>query len=247
VERGMPSPSEILARKLKEHSRIDSDDVAELQRLSYQWRHLDANEDLIRQGDKPKVSALVISGMVGRYHLLKDGRRQYLSFNIRGDLPDAQSLFLDQMDHAVCAIEAAEMVLMPHEQILKIVERRPSVGFAIWRETLIDAAIFREAITNNSSRTAQVRMAHLFCEVFYRARASGLVDGNSCALPLSQTQLGETTGMSIATVNRTLQSLRQTRLIEFKGGQLTVRNWPRLMSLGDFNPDYLHLKRAVRI
>jgi CRP-like cAMP-binding protein len=240
-------PNEVLTRKLREHSRLGGEDLAELSRLSHQSRHLDANEDLIRQGDKPDVAALVMSGMVGRYHLLKDGGRQYLSFHIRGDLPDAQSLFLDQMDHAVCAIGEAEMVLIPHAQIRKMFERRPMVGFAIWRETLIDAAIFREAITNNSGRSMRARMAHLFCEIFYRARNSGLIDGNVCDFPLSQTQIGETLGMAIATVNRTLQALRRARLIEFKGGRLTIRDWNRLAVQGDFNPEYLHLKRAVRI
>ena len=243
----MTSPNEVLTRKLKEHSSLDAEDVAALSRLSYQRRHLDANEDLIRQGDKPDVAALVMSGMVGRYHLMKDGRRQYLSFHKRGDLPDAQSLFLDRMDHAVCAIGEAEMVLIPHVQVREMFKRRPAVGFAIWRETLIDAAIFREAITNNSSRSPRARMAHLFCEIYYRARASGLIDGNSCDLPLSQIQIGETLGMAIATVNRTLQALRRAKLIEFKGGRLTVKDWPRLALQGDFNPDYLHLKRAVRI
>lgn len=243
----MTSPNEVLARKLKEHSRLNADDVAQLSQLSFQRRHLDANEDLIRQGDRPDVVALVVSGMVGRYHLLKDGRRQYLSFHVRGDLPDAQSLFLDRMDHAVCAIGEAEMVLIPHVQVREMFERRPMVGFAIWRETLIDAAIFREAITNNSSRSPRARMAHLFCEIYYRARTSGLVNGNSCDLPLSQTQIGETLGIAIATVSRTLQALRRARLIEFKSGRLTIKDWNRLVAQGDFNPEYLHLKRAVQI
>ena len=243
----MTSPSEILARKLKEHSRLTGEDVIELSRLSYLQRHLDADEDLIRQGDRPDVAALVVSGMVARYHLLKNGRRQYLSFHMRGDLPDAQSLFLDRMDHAVCAIGEAEMVLMPHEQVRRMFERRPTVGFAIWRETLIDAAIFREAITNNSSRSTRARMAHLFCEIYYRARAGGLVSGNSCDLPLSQTQIGEALGIAIATVSRTLQALRRARLIEFKGGKLTIKDWNRLVAQGDFNPEYLHQKRAVQV
>ena len=241
------NPAYILAKKLKEHSRLNSDDMAELSRLTYVRRALRPNEDFIRQGDRPDVAALVLSGMVARYHLLKSGGRQYLSFHIEGDLPDAQSLFLEQMDHAVCAVGEAELALMPHKEILKVFERRPSLGFALWRETLIDAAIFRETITNNSSRSTRARLAHLFCELFYRARASGLTQGNSCAAPLSQIQIGEALGMAIVTVNRTLQVLRRARLIEFRGGVLTVRDWKKLAAAGDFSPDYLHLKRAVQI
>ena len=128
----MADPADILAKKLKEHSRLTAEDVAELSRLTYHRRLLRPNEDLVRQGDRPDVAALVLRGMVARYHLLKSGGRQYLSFHIKGDLPDAQSLFLDQMDHAVCAIGEVELALMPHKEVTRVFERRPAVGFASW-------------------------------------------------------------------------------------------------------------------
>lgn len=233
----------ILIRKLREHSRLTAEDLGTINALSHTVRELNSNEDLIRQGDDPDVSAVVVSGMVARYHLLPDGARQYLSFHMTGDMPDSQALFIDRMDHAVCAIGPALIASIPHKELLAAFNRRPSVGFAIWRETLIDAAIFREAITNNSARPMPVRMAHLFCELFYRARASGLTQGNMFAAPISLVQLGETLGMSIASVNRTLQELRASRLMDFQRGQLQVRDWEGLAELAQFNPGYLHLKK----
>jgi biotin operon repressor len=66
-------------------------------------------------------------------------------------------------------------------------------------------------------------------------------------VPLHQGQIGETLGMSIVTVNRTMQALRRTGAMEFRNGQLTVHDWKRLVELGDFNPNYLHLKRPSRL
>jgi CRP-like cAMP-binding protein len=232
-----------LVRKLKEHSRLTSDDLAAINALSHTVRKLKPNEDLIRQGDDPDVSAVVLSGMVARYHLLHDGVRQYLSFHMAGDMPDSQALFVDKMDHAVCAIGPALIALIPHKELLATFNRRPSIAFAIWRETLIDAAIFREAITNNSARPMPARMAHLFCELFYRARASGLTPGNTLVAPISLVQLGETLGMSIATVNRTLQELRASRSVNFQRGRLGVKDWKRLAELAQFSPAYLHQKK----
>lgn len=240
----MDLPPQILLRKLKEHSRLSAADVAEVNAFSYQLRHLQPGEDFIRQGDVPKVAVLVISGMVARYHMLDNGQRQYLSFHMTGDLPDAQAMFIEEMDHAVCAIGLATIASIPHKEITRAFDRKPPVGFAIWRETLIDAAIFREAITNNSARSMEARMAHLFCELFYRARASGLAKDNTFHLPVSLTQLGETLGMSIATVNRTLNELRASRTMDFRNGTLTIQNWRKLVQIGKFNPRYLHLKKA---
>jgi CRP-like cAMP-binding protein len=233
----------ILSRNLREHSRLSAEDVEQITRLSYLVKQFEGDADLIRQGDSPHAAALVLSGMVGRYHLLADGRRQYLSFHIVGDMPDAQGLFIEQMDHAVCAIGRAVIAFIPHADIIKAFKARPPVGFAIWRETLIDAAIFREAITNNSARPVLVRMTHLFCELFYRGRASGVAQQDRLAVPLSLLQLGEALGMAIATVNRTLLRLRATGSADFRDGVLTVKNWEKLIRIGEFNPGYLHLKK----
>lgn len=221
------------------------EDAAEVCNLSFTCRDLAPDEDFIRQGDEPDVAALVVSGMVARYHLLTGGHRQYLSFHLSGDLPDAQGLFIDRMDHALCAVGPATVAFVPHRELLRAFRRRPSVGFAIWRETLLDAAIFREAITNNSARPMLTRMAHLFCELFYRARVAHLNNGNTCRIPINLMQLGETLGMSIATVNRTLQQLRASGAMDFRDGELIVLKWRELERLGDFHPDYLHMKKEA--
>jgi CRP-like cAMP-binding protein len=240
----LSDPMSILIRKLEEHSRLAPDDREAVHSLGHTERRLEPHEDLIRQGDDPSVSALVTAGIVARYHLLGNGKRQYLSYHMTGDMPDSQSLFIGEMDHAVCAIGTASVALIPHKDLLATFKRRPPVGFAIWRETLVDAAIFREAITNNSARTGMARMGHMFCELFYRAKASGLTEGETFIAPINLIQLGETLGMSIATVNRTLLGLRKSRTVEFHRGVLHIKNWDRLAKIGQFNPAYLHLKKA---
>jgi CRP-like cAMP-binding protein len=235
---------DVLARKLTEHSNLRTADIAALRGLPGITRAIGPNEDIVRQGDKPDVCVVVLEGMLGRYHTLRGGGRQYLSLHIAGDMPDGQALFLDEMDHSVCALDHAVVALVPHVAIRKIFEQKPAVGFAIWRETLIDAAIFREAITNNSARPLLARLAHFLCEQFYRARAAGLAKAGSCRLPLTQTQLGETVGASLPSVSRTLQSLRASGCADFRAGRLQVHQWARLVKLGDFDPTYLHLHKA---
>jgi CRP-like cAMP-binding protein len=153
------APSDVLLRKLKVHSHFDRADVAAIRRLRCEIRELTTGEDFIRQGDKPVAAAIVLEGIVARYHTLQSGDRQYLSLHYPGDWPDAQALFLTHMDHSVCAINRALVCCISHEQLMKTFGERPTIGFAVWRETLIDAAIFRESITNNSSRHGRLRIS----------------------------------------------------------------------------------------
>ena len=243
----MQSAHDVIIRKLNEHTRLHPQDEDALRSLAVRVRRLQADEDLMREGDEPEASTLVLEGMVARYHALANGKRQYLSFHLSGDLPDAQTLFLKKMDHTVCAVGKAAVALIAHEDMLALFKQRPSIGFAIWRETLIDAAIFREAITNNSSRPPRTRMAHLFSELYYRARSAGLEKPGSLHLPLHQGQLGDALGMSLVTVNRTLQALRRTGAMEFRNGMLTVRDWKRLTEIGEFDFGYLHLPVQARL
>ena len=86
-------------------------------------------------------------------------------------------------------------------------------------------------------------MAHLLCEMVARMRAVGLSDWTTCALPITQDELGSALGLPTVHINRVLQALRGDGLINLAGGRLTVLDWEGLQEAGDFDETYLHLKR----
>jgi CRP-like cAMP-binding protein len=216
---------ELLVQTLARHSSLLSSDERAIRRLLHpRVSNVARGADIVRQGDRPHVAVIVISGMLARYHTAPNGDRQYLSLHISGDLPDLQSLFLGVMDHSLCTLDEAQIASFAHTEILPLLKQAPSVVLAFWRHTLIDAAIFRQAITNHGTRSALARVAHLFCEQFTRARIVGAVSGWSCPFPLNQTQIGQVVGLSIATVNRATQSLRKTNCAEVRGGRLRILN-----------------------
>ena len=107
--------------------------------------------------------------------------------------------------------------------------------------TLIDSAVFREWVANVGSRQAYGRISHLLCELVVRLDAVGLTDGMTCELRMTQTELGDATGLSTVHVNRTLQSLRQKKIIRWKDSTFEVLDWQALKEAGDFDAAFLHL------
>jgi CRP-like cAMP-binding protein len=231
-----------LIGKLRQHSTLSTREERALAKLRPSLTRAAAGSDLVRQGDKPDKSIFLVSGMLARYHTLSGGERQYLALHIAGDLPDLQSLFLGIMDHSLVALSKARIAWFRHDELCRLVENEPRVGFALWRQTLIDAAIFREAITNNGLRKPVTRLAHMFCEQFVRAQTAGIADENSCSFPLTQTQLGQLLAMSLVSVNRALQQLRKDRSVELRDGRLTVLDVNKLKARAEFDPTYLHLE-----
>src|SRR5581483_3487206 len=231
---------DLLVRTLGRHSTLSIRDERAIRKLHPRVTSAARDEDIVCQGDHPKVAVMVMSGMLARYHTTPGGDRQYLSLHIAGDLPDLQSLFLGVMDHSLCTLDDAEIALFRHSEILSLLKRFPTEAIPLWRHTLIDAAIFRQGITRNSTRSAVARIANLFCEQFTRARILGQADGWSCPFPLSQTQIGQVVGLSIATVNRATQTLRHENCAQVRAGKLNVLNWRRLSQHAAFEPVYLH-------
>src|SRR3954471_4554349 len=177
--------------------------------------------------------------------MAEEGKRQIFSFHIPGDIPDLQSLHLDVMDHSLSTLSACKVMFIPHETVCDLVRQCPRIGDAFWRETLIDAAVFREWIMNLGRREAYGRMAHLLCEFYVRLRAVGLTNGDAYAMPLTQAELADATGLSAVHVNRTLQELRGEGLITWRAGSVAVLDWDRLKEAGEFDPAYLHLKKEA--
>ena len=229
-----------LIRKMESIVTLSDEERAALQRLPMQIQDLRADQDIVREGDRPTRSCLLIDGFTCRYSMTEKGKRQIFSFHIPGEIPDLQSLHIGRMDHSLATITRAKAGFIHHEALLDLCERHPRLAGALWRETLIDGAIFREWMKGIGRRQAKARVAHLLCEMLYRLQAVGLTKDFGCAWPLTQTEVGDALGLSTVHVNRVLQEIRAEGLITLTKNRLTATDWEGLVALGDFDALYLH-------
>ena len=234
------TPMEMLTRKLDSIARLDEAERSALLDLPHTVRSLPARHDIARFGDRPSQCCLVLQGWVSRYSALSDGDRQILSFYVAGDMPDLQSLHLHRMDHNLATLTACIIAFIPHDELRQVLPRYPDLAGALWRDTLIDAAHYRERITSLGRRQALGRVAHLFCELYLRQRAVGLTSGSSCPLAPKQSELADALGLTSVHLNRVLRTLRQRKLITLAGGVLTIEDWDALVSVAEFDPTFLH-------
>ena len=80
------------------------------------------------------------------------------------------------------------------------------------------------------------------CEIFLKLKAVGLTNGTSFDFPITQSKLGEATGLSTVHVNRSVQSLRANGLIVLQRGRCTISDLERLKEAAMFDPTYLHVR-----
>ena len=232
-----------LIRKLESVFKLSEDERQALVNLPMQVTKIRADQNIVWEGDRPSRCCLVLEGVACTSKVIADGNRQIMNFHISGDIPDLQSLHLTVLDSSLESITACTVAFILHEDVHALCRKNYRISSALWRETLIDASIFREWMVSIGRRDAYARIAHILCEMLVRMRAVGLIgEDHTCEFPISQSKIADAQGLSAVHVNRVLQELRADNLISLKGGVLSVLDWDGLKKAGQFDATSLHLK-----
>lgn len=238
--------TEALVRKLERRDGLSREERAVLAQLVEREVVYAPGDYIVREGEPQSTSQLLIQGVAARSKQMADGGRQITEVHLDGDFVDLHSFLLKQLEHDVIAMSPIRMAIVPHRRLKAVTEDWPHLTRMLWLSTLLDAAIHREWIVSAGRRSALMQMACLFCELLLRYDVVGLAEGRRYPMPLTQTALADTCGLTSVHVNRVVQELRAEGLIEWRRGQLLVLDYDRLAALGGFDPRYLAINHQPR-
>jgi len=191
-----------LIQKLEQYDRVSDAERQVVVKAVARTRAVVEREDLVREGDRPSESLLLITGFASRYNVLRSGKRPITALHVPGDFVDLHSFLIKTMDHSIMAITPCTVGVVPHEALYAITETQPHLARLLGVHVAVDAAIHRLWIVCIGLQSAREHAAHLVCEMLLRLKGVGLTDGFSFKLPLTQAELGDTLGLSTVHVNR---------------------------------------------
>ncbi len=229
-----------LVTKLGRFVRLSSIEIAALDRICGDRRELPAEHVIIAEGSCPDHLSLIVDGFAYRYKFLPGGRRQILGYLVPGDLCDVRFSVFDRLDHSIASLGESQVVRIPVGELLELFAAHPAIERALWLAALVDRTILQEWLLNIGQRDAYQKLSHFFCEMSARLKASGWSNSDgSLELPLDQTALADTTGLTLVHINRTLQRMRCEGLIALRRRRLTITDFDRLAAIAGFDDDYL--------
>ena len=229
-----------LLRRLQTYAAISEEDTRDILALPVTVKKFPAEATVVSDGQRSTECCLVVDGFCVRSKTIADGKRQILSIHIPGEIPDLMSLFLHVMDHDLSTLTPCTLGFISHDALTRLHHRRPNVAEIFWRDTLIDAAMFREWIVNVGQRPGPARLAHVMAELRARLKVIGRVDGDSFEMPLTQEQIGEALGITAVHVNRVAKQLREDGIVELQRGRASVLDEAKFRELSDLDGRYLH-------
>jgi len=205
-------------------------------------RTVPAGTILVRSHQTINESTLLLEGFVARQYDQQTGQREITALHVPGDFLDLHSLTLKMLDHDVVALTPARVATAPHERLRRVTETHPHLTRLLWFLTTVDAAMHRQWIAM-LGQAAAGRVAHLICELQMRLELVGLASETEFALPLTQIDIGDMTGLTSVHVNRTVRKLREAKLVDIRGGHVTIPDLFALRGFAEFDPSYLYMKR----
>ena len=217
----------------------------EVTRIAGPAQRVAVDEDCLLESHAPADCHVLLDGMLYRYKMLQDGKRQIIAFLLPGENFGLAGFLLGHSDHSVAALVPSHIATIPASRLLGLSGTAPGAMNSLWQDMLVQDSIAREWIANIGRRRASERIAHLICEMRARLHAAPAGGKVRFRWQVSQAILGDATSLSIVHVNRVLQQLRADRLVTFQDGMVEIEDLEQLEEFAGFDDAYLHLGRTT--
>jgi CRP-like cAMP-binding protein len=201
-------------------------------------RNVAKGEMILEEGASRVPLLLLCSGVTRATRTLEDGSQQIVAVGLPGDPLNPGDFVLGRSGISISTFSPALVLSIPVAELHPLLEKRPAIIRGLWRETAWRTSVQREWLIWLGRRPAEARLAHLLCEIAWRS-VSSRRDTETVELPLTQRELGDVLGLSTVHVNRVLQQLRNSKLVDFSRGRLVIRDRAGLCQAAEFDPAYL--------
>jgi len=190
-----------------------------------------AGEYLYHEGDIPDKAFTVYKGWIILFKDMQNGDRQILRFALPGDFLCYKVGNHKVLDHSAIAVSEATLCAFPIERFRETIAELPDLAFAISSITDRTTQRCHTALTTIASHPAETKIAFLLLSLFIREASLNLDNSDCVPFPITQEDIADALGLTSIHVNRILQSLRKSGVIECKNRCLWVPDKAALAKL----------------
>lgn len=194
-------------------------------------------ETVLRQGAVGTRLYTVLEGVLMRFRLLEDGRRQILNFMFPGDLVGLQSAFDAELVHGVEALTDCRLCVFPRERFFELALSHPRLSFDMTWLAAREESALEEHLVALGQRNARERMAYLAVFLVQRAVETGVAADGVLRLTITQGQVADMLGLSLVHTNRTMQALRKLGLVDWTLNAVAVPDLARARAYAQMDED----------
>jgi CRP-like cAMP-binding protein len=200
---------------------------SEENQISQVFVNVDKHE-VVRPGGQDYLAGpfVLCKGWAYRFYRFPDGRRQILSILIPGDLFSAFALLDTSADYSVQAVTDIEICQLGRNDVKREIAADESVCDAFGE---VCSSEMDDASAEMKRPDSVGRIAGFVQRIVKRLDARGIeISAGVYPFPLSSTEIADATGLTPGDVNRALQNLHESLIIDISNDVITVLDSARL-------------------
>lgn len=200
---------------------------------------VDKGTTIIAEGSNSAHLYTVLKGWACRHKILEDGRRQILNFALPGDLIGLQGSLMGTMQHSIEALTPVTLCVFQRDRLYDLFKKHASLAFDVTWIAAREESVLDEHLLSVGQRTAIERSAYLLLFLHKKAKAVNMITKAKPVIPITQSQIADTLGLSTVHTNKTLRKLANLGMARWVDGGCEVLDETGLMRISGWDGQLL--------
>ncbi|PJE32944.1 Nitrogen fixation regulation protein FixK [Pseudooceanicola marinus] len=198
---------------------------------------VEAGAQLMMEGANAPHLYTALEGQGLRYKTLETGERQVINFVLPGDFIGLQAGVMNVMYHTVEATTRMRLCVFNRAALWSLFEEQPERAYDLTWLSAVEERFLGESLAMLGHMSAEQRIARAFLRLQDRGTALGMVKNREMPLPYRQQDLADALGLSLVHTNKTLKSMRERGLADWRGGSMKILDYSGLCELAEMEED----------
>jgi CRP-like cAMP-binding protein len=166
--------------------------------------------------------------------LLGNGSRQIMRLHFPGDIVGVSSLAFGRSAVSIGAVTDTVVCPFDKDRLASLFRDFPRLAALIYTLGVAERVSLADRLASIGRTPARSRVGSLICEIFARLRIMNGAESDEFAIPLTQEDIGDATGLTAVHVNRMMRGLVDDGLIARGGNVIRLLQESRLAEESSF-------------
>ena len=223
-----------MADRLAHYVALSGAEKTLLDSLEQEVRSYRRGAVILAEQQSPREVYIVRKGWLHSAALLGNGSRQIMRFHFPGELVGLSCLAFDRAVESVTAVTDVELHPVERDRIAALFSDQPRLAALLFTLAVSERVELADRLASIGRTPARARVASLLCEIFTRLRIADGERLDQYAIPLTQEEIGDATGLTAVHVNRMMRGLVEDGIIERSGSAVRILDENRLAEEASF-------------
>jgi len=222
----------VKTHRLNEFVEYRPDELEKIRAIIGPRHTLPAGQFIHRQGEPAKAVHFLEEGWAASCVVRPDGRQQITKVHLPGDLLGSPSICVTEAADSLIAVTKLSIASIGHDAFMALFQTSPRIATGMFLSAQRERVALMDMLTVVGRGQALSRLSAFLVDLYDRLCAAGMVEDETFHLPLTQERIADHLGLTTVHTNRSIQALRRSGLVEWKGHRIRILDVSGLRATG---------------